>query len=363
MLAIRDPVPPAAMIVAGSPSCAAGKMMNVTKRCRRQWSLALLTATSILLALSNISLLARSASYDYNDPTSLPALQLLHEATVEAETDEEDCLRARIDPTPQQRRLHGKSIPVNLPVINIGLPKMGTTSLQNFFACAGRSASHWTCGAGSYCSMCIRDSVRMGLPPFERCGNYDAYLQIDGPRSKKRNSKLLYFPQIEMLDEIIRGYPNATYLLTFRSMDGWYRSLSDWGGPKRFRTSLSLKERMKRSNVTGLHDDADGTRDFAAFFCDHVKRVRDAVPWERLVEIDIENDDAGIMLAETFDADAGCWGHMNANAKRLSSATIERNEEPIGGVARIRVSRRKSLRVEKTKIDANKFRSLARKYN
>ena len=249
---------------------------------------------------------------------------------------------------------------MNLPVINLGLAKIGTTSLQNFFACAGRSASHWTCGAGSYCSMCILDSVRMGLPPLDRCGNYDAYLQIDGPRSKnKRNSKLLYFPQIEMLDEIVSAYPNATYVLTFRSMDGWYRSLSDWGGPKRFRTSLSLKERMKRSNVTGLRDDADGTRDFGAFFCDHVKRVRDAVPWERLVEIDIEDDDAGIMLAETFDADAGCWGHMNANTKRLSSATIERNEDPTGGVAPIGVSPRKSLGIEKQRSDANKFRSLA----
>ena len=354
MLAIRDLVPPAATMVAGSPSsCAAGKMMNVTKRRRRQWSSALVAAASIFLALRTTSLLARAESYDYyNDPTFLPALQPLREATAEAEEDEEDCLRAR--------RLYGKNTPVNLPVINLGLPKIGTTSLQNFFACAGRSASHWTCGAGSYCSMCILDSVRIGLPPLDRCGNYDAYLQIEGPRSKnQRNSKLLYFPQIEMLDEIVSAYPNATYVLTFRSMDGWYRSLSDWGGPKRFRTSLSLKERMKRSNVTGLRDDADGTRDFGAFFCDHVKRVRDAVPWERLVEIDIEDDDAGIMLAETFDADAGCWGHMNANAKRLSSATIERNEDPTGGVAPIGVSPRKSLGIEKQRSDANKFRSLA----
>jgi hypothetical protein len=200
VLAIRDLVPPAATIVAGSPSsCAAGKMMNVTKRRRRQWSLALLAATSIFLALRlrNTYLLARSASYDYNDPTFLPASHLLREATVEAEADEEDCLRARIEPTLRQRMLHGKNTPVNLPVVNLGLPKMGTTSLRNFFACAGRSASHWTCGAGSYCSMCIRDSVRMGLPPLDRCGNYDAYLQIDGPRSKnKRNLKLLYFSQI-----------------------------------------------------------------------------------------------------------------------------------------------------------------------
>ncbi len=316
-LAIRD-LSPRPLRSAGSPSCAAGNMMNVTKRRRRQWPSALVAAASIFLALRNTSLLARSESYDYNDPTFLPALQPLREATAEAEEDEEDCFRAR--------RLYGKNTPVNLPVINLGLPKMGTTSLQNFFACAGRSASHWTCGTGSYCSMCIRDSVRMGLPPLERCGNYDAYLQIDGPRSKKRNSKLLYFPQIEMLDEIVSAYPNATYVLTFRSMDGWYRSLSDWGAPKRFRTSLSLKERMKRSNVTGLYDDADGTRGFGAFFCNHVKRVRDTVPWKRLVEIDIEDYDVGTMLAETFDADVGCWGHMNANAKRPLSATIERNE-------------------------------------
>ena len=104
---------------------------------------------------------------------------------------------------------------------------------------------------------------------------------------------------------------------------------------------------MKRSNVIGLHDNAEGTQDFGAIFCDHVKRVCDPVPCERLVKINIENDDVGIMLAESFCANAGCWGHMNTSAKRLSLVTIEWNKEPLGGVARIRVSRRILLQVEK----------------
>jgi hypothetical protein len=61
-------------------------MMDVMKRRRRQWSSALVAAASIFLALRNTSLLARAESYDYyNDPTFLPALQPLREATAEAE--------------------------------------------------------------------------------------------------------------------------------------------------------------------------------------------------------------------------------------------------------------------------------------
>ncbi len=69
--------------------------------------------------------------------------------------------------------------------------------------------------------------------------------------------------------------------------DGWYSHIFDW---KQFNTSLSLNERMKRSIITGLHDDADGTQDVGAFFvCDHAKHMHKAMPWERLVEIDIKD--------------------------------------------------------------------------
>ncbi|KAL3816235.1 hypothetical protein ACHAXA_002181 [Cyclostephanos tholiformis] len=260
------------------------------------------------------------------------------EEKVEEEEEEEDCFRARGDSARRWRRMHvhDEDDPAaaiasdHLPVINLGMPKIGSTSLWKFMACAGLRASHWKCGDGSYyCADCIRDSVSAGLLPLDKCGNYDAYAQIDGPLSShdRASKKLIYFPQIEMLDGIFNAYPNATYVLTFRSMDGWHRSLSNWFSSL---SSLSMKERMERSNVTGLYVDANDTiatkrRVFDDFFCDHVKRVRRVVPRERLVEIDIEDENAGVTLAETFDADASCWVHANANRRFEGASGVERN--------------------------------------
>ena len=95
------------------------------------------------------------------------------------EEEEEDCLRARNNTIPKY--LHGSSY-LQPPAINLGLPKMGSTSLQHFFGCAGYGASHWLCGKDQICARCIEASVDDHLPPLEKCGNNGGpiYAQIDG---------------------------------------------------------------------------------------------------------------------------------------------------------------------------------------
>ena len=149
--------------------------------------------------------------------------------------------------------------------------------------------------------------------PFDTCGGGPVYTQIDGFSEGGGRGGELYFPQVNLLDEITsRGYgSNATYLLTFRNMDDWYRSITHWrGGPGDPLPPMS--DRMARAdiNVSGT-----SLENFADFVCDHVTRVREAVPEGRLVEVDIDDADAGRMLSDVFDVDRGCWKQANANAR------------------------------------------------
>ena len=133
------------------------------------------------------------------------------------------------------------------PFINLGFPKMGTSSLHAFFECGNLTSVHLDCKhkVGS-CAKCFRDNVARGKPPLTNCGGADVYAQID-------NGKL--FPQIDLLEELVRGHPNATFFLTMRSMDKWFHSISHW--PPR-RRGPYMRDRFRRHNITGLLEVGNG---------------------------------------------------------------------------------------------------------
>ena len=149
----------------------------------------------------------------------------------------------------------------------------------------------------------MAQSVKEGLPPLQLCRSVDVYTQIDGSVNKT-----LYFPQIELLEELVDAYPNATFLLTFRRMDDWFKSLSSWG---------SLWRRMLFANLTigNTSLGAGSQEDFSDFFCEHVRRVREIVPANRLVEVDIDDPNIGSRMSDIFDIDEECWGQVNVNGK------------------------------------------------
>jgi hypothetical protein len=172
-------------------------------------------------------------------------------------------------------------------------------------------------GAGQ-CAQCIADSIEMGLSPLKLCRNVDVYSQIDG-----NMNETLYFPQIDLLEEIVKGLPNATFLLTFRSMEGWYQSVSRWG---------TLHSRMMKLNLT-IGDTTLGggsQQEFASFFCEHVQRVRELVPANRLVEIDIEDTTIGARMSDIFDVDEESWERTNVNGKIHPEA--DKNETVFGSL-------------------------------
>lgn len=191
---------------------------------------------------------------------------------------------------------------------------------------------------------------------MNRCGSADVYSQLDGNVGGDAGAygAGLYFPQIELLEEFVRKYPGATFLLTFRNVERWYESVSNWPPPHPTNKLLyvSLKDRMQRANVTGLPPGkGENLQQYTDFFCGHVRRsvasraasctnrkkllsarglvkilsaiysellfcvirVREAVPPQRLVEIDIEDPNVASYVADVFNLDEKCWGRTNVN--------------------------------------------------
>ena len=158
-------------------------------------------------------------------------------------------------------------------VINLGMPKMGSSSLHSYFDCGGYKSVHWKCG-GRYCGDCIEEAIQSGLPPFSsqdpkcKISNIGSYAQIDrGPEN---------LVQVNYLTEIMSGVPRATFILTFRNMTKWYISMSRW--PPKSTKDNNMRKRFERANITGLPKGVGrNVSEFSQFYCEYVKRVRKEV--------------------------------------------------------------------------------------
>ncbi|KAL7499392.1 hypothetical protein ACHAWT_008167 [Skeletonema menzelii] len=204
-------------------------------------------------------------------------------------------------------------------VINLGMPKMGSSSIHDYFECGGHQSVHWLCG-GRYCGDCIKESIDSGLPPLSsqdpkcrKINNVTSYAQIDrGPEN---------LIQANYLNEILSGVPNATFIMTFRNMTKWYMSLTNWWSDSKQVPFLptkdnSMRKRFEVANITGLPVGVGrNVSEFTHFYCEYVKRVRKEVAKypgrHELIEIDIEDPSVGLQMEEVFGVNRTCWGKSN----------------------------------------------------
>jgi len=220
------------------------------------------------------------------------------------ETSHHDsCFQARKNTMHVSGHLHGT-------FINVGMPKMGSTSLHKYFCCGNHTSSHWECGKGKgLCADCMKNAAASGLKPLESCGNFQAFMQMD---------KDSFFPQIELLEQIHNESPNATFLLMFRNTSDWFRSLSHWKSelPDTERGEL-FSLRLKNANITGLPSGKGGNEvEMSSFFCNHVKNIRTFVqrhPTHTLIELDITSNSTGEQLESLIGINRHCWGASNTN--------------------------------------------------
>jgi len=257
------------------------------------------------------------------------------------------------------------------PYINLGFPKMGTTSLHSFFACAGYRSMHFGCKIHrilstthdvaatnnigiTTCAGCIQKSVEQQQEgahkgrhahPFAKCGRADAYTQLD-------NGSWGNFPQIEYLDEILRAHPNGTFLLTFRTIEKWYHSITHWPPENVGTPRHQMSDGLRHADITGFpRGTGKNAEEFGRWFCAHVTRVREAVarnPMQTLVEIDIEDPMVGTYMANVFDVEEGCWGHVNVNARLHPDVNQSKVDIPWLAHGKLCIKGKTKMRMRKT---------------
>ena len=216
---------------------------------------------------------------------------------------------------------------VGLPVVVVGMPKAGTTSLAAYFRCGGLDVSHYECGDHhAKCGACIeRAFEHRARDVLGACGSYAAWAQMDfegAPNTKGAEGldgakDRCFFPQVEALEAIASTHPSATFVLNRREdYADWIRSVDDWG---------DMRARLRDCDITGLPAGAGGEGDdetLIAFAEAHADRVRRLFGNDRsesldgrhhaLVEVVIDREDAGEVLEAAFGIDARrCWGQEN----------------------------------------------------
>ena len=325
------------------------------------------------------------------------------------------------------------------PVVVVGLPKSGTTSIFSYFKCGGQLSSHFACdnhytvnetapesmvesilremvqpeswrncrlpaqdnananidindadavererrhaarsidsGRFPLCSVCIERNVLRGRPPFEGCGVYDIWAEIDSAehplpsllareqelaeeqleadaagdelsdtgseldnnendkygqgRAKEEDVEeiggvdvrpLCSYPQITHLEEIHAAYPNATFILNLRPVDNWIKSISKWSGDKRRTKGGYLRQVLTQCDLPGFPSGVGKTdEELKRFYRAHSERVREFArqhPSHALVEVDIEAEDAGKRMQQRFGVSHHCWKLRNASPEK-----------------------------------------------
>ena len=261
--------------------------------------------------------------------------QLLFEREKEQQVNKYDNYNGN-DFSGSERRV--KSL-VPLPVLNVGFPKTGSTTLHQFFVCAGYESRHWMAD-GELIAVCMRDAAEANLPPLETCvPDVEAVLQMDaqfpfGYEYANHNHRQFayqhrdecYFPQLSLLEQIHEENPNATFIMNFRPIQDWVTSMLKWygmmeriqschlpnlpyGQPRGYdfsslklsdvttTTTTNIKNNINNNNQNGESNDngsvsndgsstsASGTiratdllrDDVKRFFCSHVIHVRNFV--------------------------------------------------------------------------------------
>jgi hypothetical protein len=218
-----------------------------------------------------------------------------------------------------------------LPLLNLGMPKCGTTSALAFFRCAGYKSTH--SATGDFCpGLCMRDAANTRLPVLESCANgVDAMLEMDCSGSFGTEYKMgayhspklrddCFYPQLSLLEELHEEDPNATFLLEFRPVDDWIESFLHWMGAKITEIQKCNLPNLPRG-IPDVQDSKDVHDQSVRFMCSTVIHARNFVrdhPSHALVEIDLYDSDTngdvlGTLFPHTNDNSKSddCWGHVS----------------------------------------------------
>lgn len=206
-------------------------------------------------------------------------------------------------------------------LLNVGLPKSGSTSLSAFLMCAmpGRRdwVAHQMCkrtatGFRVPCGTCIMRNIKGRMPPLQGCGEYSAITQLDW--TPYHDPQDCIFPQVSYLEMLTDAYPDAVFTLPLRSSQSWASSVGRWN-PKPEDPTVIFEQRMRRCNLPYLP--VGSNRSLAEMYELHTAYIRGFFrnrPHLKLVEFDIASQSAGVVLATALGISKSkgeCWARHN----------------------------------------------------
>ena len=204
----------------------------------------------------------------------------------------------------------------DLKVINLGLPKSGTTTLGKALSEAGLRVADWRIRRGDenatafgFVGNLMYQGYFKSGDPLALMENYDAFAEIDIVR-KGFN----LWPQTDwgLLSAIREHHPGTKFILTHRDP----AKISD----SMFRWSNLGRTRLPENEIPGLPK-SFGTTDAQRIrwieghqkFCRQV--FRDA---DDFLEINVEDPQTQKQLSEFLGVDLPWWGVANKNENRIA---------------------------------------------
>jgi len=235
-------------------------------------------------------------------------------------------------------------------VLVVGFPRSASLSIHDFFECNSVSSKHYCCGSGdpkvqfpcqqsgATCGSCVFHNLNASQPAFHGCGNARVFSQFD---VETGDPFAWFLPQHFTLPLLHESYPKATFVLNTRetperwadNVMHWYsvtnRFMNSFGlryhkdidpasitiAPKEDLNNQVLYRELEKSIARAKDVDEHNRRrnELADVYRKHTEKVRDFVrdhPSHRLVEVNVDDPDAGQVLAGEFSGEnfrASCW--------------------------------------------------------
>lgn len=205
-----------------------------------------------------------------------------------------------------------------LKVINLGLPKSGTTTLGEALRRAGLHVADWRIRAGQSPNDILRrqfvgrlmyDGYFQTGDPLALMPGFDAFTEIDIVRNG-----LNLWPQCDwgLLDAIRHHHPGARFILTHRDPVALSDSMGRWSNLGR--------TRLPQNAIPGLPQgygatDAERIRWIEGHYA-FCRRVFAGDPG--FLEYDILDPDAPTKIGAFLGVDLPWWGKANENTRRMA---------------------------------------------
>lgn len=222
---------------------------------------------------------------------------------------------------------------LGLPILNVGFPKAGSTTLNDYFQCIGLTTTHDQNGYMMFQS--VKSNITLFFPldedkkikllkHFRSTRSYinrmkaDAFMQLDF------NFERGYYPQISLLDEMHEEKPNSTFVFNFRPLNDWIGSVSRWFGMKQrfsqFEVPGLIMTKSQRMKIQKMYfnETFKGNkkaelelleiRQLVRWWCGHVNHIRNYVkqyPSHKLIELDLyDTDETSKVLYDLFQGES-----------------------------------------------------------